>query len=347
MEFEVSISNYRCFSDPPVRFTLKDGLQSFVGINNSGKTCLLRMFYELRNLFALFAPPGPILNALSSNQAFNQMSVVKDPEEIFHDRNARDLVIGFEMKGNTIDGVPIPRRFEITIQRGSNQWRAKIQTANGLVLPDNRPITFAANQTLIIGNSPVVTVAPLAELGSVLSRTLYVGPFRNAVNIGGSGDYYDVQIGEPFISQWRLQKTGYNKKRSESTYRLMKDIERIFGFQSLDINASDDGKNLQLMIDGKVGAGLFSASRKGHARGEKVASRESKATVNLETAHAPVDELPWKINGSGGLEGVPARALGKSSRRHLCDRTLRAGRAELDGTRPSRTLFGGTSRRDP
>jgi hypothetical protein len=81
--------------------------------------------------------------------------------------------------------------------------------------------------------------------------------------MGGSGDYYDIHIGEQFITQWRLLKTGYNKRQSESTYRLIADIQRIFGFKSLDINASDDGKNMQLMIDGKsykqseIGSGLI------------------------------------------------------------------------------------------
>jgi energy-coupling factor transporter ATP-binding protein EcfA2 len=92
---------------------------------------------------------------------------------------------------------------------------------------------------------------------------VYLGPFRNAVNIGGSDDYYDIQIGERFITAWKTLKTGYQKKQSEATYKLTDDIRRIFGFESLDINASDDGKDLQLMIDGKsykqseIGSGLI------------------------------------------------------------------------------------------
>jgi predicted ATPase len=56
MDVEVTVSNYRCFSDKPVRFALKKGLQAFVGVNNSGKSSLLRLFYELRNIFAAW--PG-------------------------------------------------------------------------------------------------------------------------------------------------------------------------------------------------------------------------------------------------------------------------------------------------
>jgi len=261
MEIEITVSNYRCFSDPPVRFTLKEGLQSFVGVNNAGKSCLLRMFYELRSLFAQLHP-GQIVQALFGAQPFSQMSQVKDAEEIFHDRNSRDLVLMFDMDGTAIDGVQTPRRLEITVKRGTSQWAAKIYTSEG-VLSGGPSHGFAPNNVLTIGGIPKVNLSPLVDLGSVLSQMLYLGPFRNAVNIGGAGDYYDIQIGEPFIVQWRLLKTGYNKKQSESTYRLISDIQRIFGFKSLDINASDDGKNLQLMIDGKsykqseIGSGLI------------------------------------------------------------------------------------------
>ena len=51
MDVEVAVSNYRCFAETPARFALKTGLQWFIGINNSGKSCLLRLFYELRNIF--------------------------------------------------------------------------------------------------------------------------------------------------------------------------------------------------------------------------------------------------------------------------------------------------------
>ncbi len=63
---------------------------------------------------------------------------------------------------------------------------------------------------------PLVALKPAADLFSILTRMLYLGPFRNAVNVGGSGDYYDIQIGQPFIMNWRRLKTGYQKEQSES-----------------------------------------------------------------------------------------------------------------------------------
>lgn len=269
MDIEITVSNYRCFSDTPVRFSLREGLHSFVGVNNSGKSCLLRLFYELRPLFAQLANPSLIGTTLNGGSVgYNPMPLVRDPDEIYHDRNSRDLVIGLETDGRPVNGVPSSRRFEIVLKRGSYQWSANITAGDGRPIT-HQGLTFGADNVLFqqvqssSSNRPVANLGPIIELGQALTRTLYVGPFRNAVNIGGSGDYYDIQIGQPFIAQWRGLKTGYNKRNSESTYRLIEDIRRIFAFETLDINSSDDGQNLLMMIDGKsykqseIGSGLI------------------------------------------------------------------------------------------
>jgi ABC-type cobalamin/Fe3+-siderophores transport system ATPase subunit len=268
VDVEVTVSNYRCFSDTPVRFSLKKGLQSFVGVNNSGKSCLLRLFYELRNVFTEMSVTNGVWAGLAGSRPYTLMPLVKDRDEIFCDRNERDLVVGFEMSlVPATRGTPAPSRFEIVIPRSTNAWSAKIYVDGALVPVAGLGVRNEGMDNLVPFRQPsgpnVVALKPVADLAKDLTRMLYLGPFRNAVNIGGSADYYDIQIGQPFITNWKTLKTGYQKKQSEATYKLTDDIRRIFGFQTLDINASDDGQSLQLMIDGKsykqseVGSGLI------------------------------------------------------------------------------------------
>ena len=106
MDVEVTVRNYRCFPDTPVRFALKKGLQAFVGANNSGKSCLLRLFYELRNIFRFLENPQQIWQAMNGQQGFNPMSQVKDRNELFYDRNTRDIVVGFDMSLPPIGSYP-------------------------------------------------------------------------------------------------------------------------------------------------------------------------------------------------------------------------------------------------
>ena len=91
---------------------------------------------------------------------------------------------------------------------------------------------------------------------------LYIGPFRNALNLGSNEDYFDIKVGQRFIQQWRDYKTGPLKRNNEIAYRITEDIKRIFGFSDLEINPSVDDRTLQVFIDGRsyklteLGSGL-------------------------------------------------------------------------------------------
>jgi len=57
--------NYRCFTDShPARVSLGRQLVAFIGVNNSGKSTLLRSFYELRQLFGMFSSRRLSLHSL-------------------------------------------------------------------------------------------------------------------------------------------------------------------------------------------------------------------------------------------------------------------------------------------
>src|SRR6266568_8449076 len=57
IDVELVVRNYRCFGDEPVHLRIADGFTALVGTNNSGKSSLLRLLYEIRPLFGLLADP--------------------------------------------------------------------------------------------------------------------------------------------------------------------------------------------------------------------------------------------------------------------------------------------------
>jgi recombinational DNA repair ATPase RecF len=65
-DIELSVRNYRCFGDEPSRIRISDGFTALIGINNSGKSSLLRLPYELRRLFGL-------ISSGSTNQAVRSL----------------------------------------------------------------------------------------------------------------------------------------------------------------------------------------------------------------------------------------------------------------------------------
>jgi recombinational DNA repair ATPase RecF len=86
MQIDLTLRNYRCFPDTrPMRISLGSGLTAFIGVNNSGKSSLLKFFYEFRNLFSLLsAPQGGIINALhEGNPVFSYPASITDMNEVF------------------------------------------------------------------------------------------------------------------------------------------------------------------------------------------------------------------------------------------------------------------------
>ena len=268
MQVEITIKNYRCFPDfKPAKILLHKGFTSFVGVNNSGKSTLLKFFYEFRYLFDLLSrPTGPLFEALKGNpQAFNIAHSISDINEIFCNLNTRNIEIQIRFLESMQNNPIIPNRIDLTILRGTNTWIAKLYLADGpLNLGNNRPsiqgtILVFENETTL---TPKVEFSEVFQIFKTLSETLYIGPFRNALNTVAEGDYYDIKVGKNFIQTWRTWKTGNQTNQNETIIRLTDGIKHIFEYDVLEINPSEDTNNLKVFINGKsyklseLGSGL-------------------------------------------------------------------------------------------
>jgi hypothetical protein len=71
-----------------------------------------------------------------------------------------------------------------------------------------------------------------------------------------------MQTGTAFIDQWRQLKTGGAKQQHLAIDRITRDVQRIFAYQQLEIDAAQSGQTLRLLVDGRsywlpeLGAGL-------------------------------------------------------------------------------------------
>jgi len=62
MDAELTIKNYRCFPDSRhARIVVRDVFTAILGVNNSGKSSLLKFFYEFRYLFGRLTDPSQYL----------------------------------------------------------------------------------------------------------------------------------------------------------------------------------------------------------------------------------------------------------------------------------------------
>ncbi len=251
---EITLKNYRCFPDSrPAHFDLRKGFTALVGVNNSGKSSLLKFFHEFRALFQFLSSyTSELRSALMGQTVTFGLASIFDVEEIFCNANDRDLEIAFlfpPAAGAIIAaGVPSPTELVVKIPRGTNTWLASLSTSSGRLDAGN----FVSVGTRVRRHdsaAELVELSPMFEEFKALADTFYVGPFRNAINVASNANYFDIQIGQAFINSWRNFKTGPSKQSNELILRVTDDIKRVFEFEDLQIDSSNDGQTLQVFIN--------------------------------------------------------------------------------------------------
>jgi ABC-type cobalamin/Fe3+-siderophores transport system ATPase subunit len=264
MHVELTIKNYRCFPDSkPLHFEIREGFTAFVGINNSGKSSILRFLYEFRALFSLLADQNNFLGLLKGSRiSFSFAENVKDITEVFCDSNNRDLTI--ELAFPAASTSPYPQQSSICIRvfRDLAQFSTDGFSSDGSEYAvDKSYILVNSNLVGVIGKNFSVDFSQFNEAATALAGALYIGAFRNAINAGSMDHYFDIAIGQSFIKLWRTYKTGATKKHNELTKQVTRDISSIFELD-LEINPTPDDQSLQIFVGSRsfklneLGAGL-------------------------------------------------------------------------------------------
>jgi ABC-type cobalamin/Fe3+-siderophores transport system ATPase subunit len=248
MKIEINLKNYRCFPDShPACFTLGGGFLSLIGANNSGKSALMRILYVLRPIF------HELVNGTAIQHSINR--IVPPPskaslESSLSRLNPREMTVEFSFDGEgTQQGKPIARHLRLTLPRALDRYQLTIAAAD-------RQFHEPADKS----GQPIFELALCREGLRLLHRSNYFASFRGIV--GNAQRDYDLSLGQQFVQEWRSFKTGGNHDARERAYKVTDAIARLLRVKQFDINPSDDGKSIQLMIDGRsfditeVGSGL-------------------------------------------------------------------------------------------
>ncbi|MEM6821423.1 MAG: AAA family ATPase [Verrucomicrobiota bacterium] len=228
VQLEIRVKNYRCFGGhSPSGFKLKRGITGFIGENNSGKSTMLRLFYDLRSLFQeasrrlrTFHPNDDLRFSLPS------LPDNIDRDRFFHLHNPDPLVIEITSGGCELH--------LICGRDGQIRWNCGMKRRK---------------------NSHMVR-----DLEK-LTRMFYIGPFRPFQTQGASGKSYDVLFGKDFFGRC-IEDFRKGRFEKGSIYdRVNEDVATIFHLDGFSFEPGPNGRygfriNREWMPASELASGL-------------------------------------------------------------------------------------------
>lgn len=221
----------------------------------------MRFLLEFRPLFISLSNHDSVIALLRKGLVISPPLHVLDAEEIFSHLNDRTINIEIEFsipRSGTIAEKNI--KYSVNINR--NLSANLVIQVNNNTLPRDNHITVQDGQIIKHRGQFFVDLIELYKFSNSMISSLFIGPFRNTINIGTKQDYLDIKIGNSFIDQFDSWKTGPSKRSNTEISSLIEKIREIFQFKSLDISTSADNDSLHVTIDGKpfkqheLGSGL-------------------------------------------------------------------------------------------
>jgi ABC-type cobalamin/Fe3+-siderophores transport system ATPase subunit len=264
MKATFRISNYRCFPvDFPATVELGDGETAVVGANNSGKSTLLRFFYEFRTLFESVGQKSrdliPFMRA--DTRAFEPAKYTGHIENLFNYNNTENISINLEVECESyalardsldidLSGTELPNAMVLEVIRSSNTFHAHFVGSEGeeISLTSGSSGEDPATIRDPSRNRPLV-VAHYLDAFRRIAKSVHFGPFRNALAPGDAAPHMDLTVGKSVIDRWNRLKTGRDPNTWRRIDRATDVMKRVFRCNYLDIQGTNDQSDFIVTID--------------------------------------------------------------------------------------------------
>jgi ABC-type cobalamin/Fe3+-siderophores transport system ATPase subunit len=257
MDIDVTLKGYRCFApDSPATIQFRGDIVALVGVNNSGKSTLLKAFYELRpTLVAITSDPDFQSGAIMANAGLNLPAEVGDPSEIFWHFGTTDIEVDITLP-ELRDKKPPGSNWRATIAISREQKRVSFALfdLDGNAVPRGGAWRFQGLGAISKDGFNLGSFGEMYSALRLLSQCFYYPSIRHVTDFkpdGNSSKYYDVLTGKPFIDNWALMQLAQGKESTERMDAVVEDVRRIFRFDKLTIQSDYNRKGLLVVSNGK------------------------------------------------------------------------------------------------
>lgn len=210
----IEIKNYRNFSEQsPVKLEIRKGITFIIGINNIGKSNLLRFFYELSDLFKWEG----INNKSNENWEFKGTMQNTNFGELLP-QNSRDKIIYITIKN------AVSFRIEIHPQNESffDTPRYKI-----ILFKNNLEVNFISKEEI-----------PFAY--KLFTESLYLGSHRTPFFTKGNNSLYNMSNGVGFVQHWNQWANGPTVSYRNKIKDLVLELRLMLGFSQFTISVNQE-----------------------------------------------------------------------------------------------------------
>jgi ABC-type cobalamin/Fe3+-siderophores transport system ATPase subunit len=274
MEITLTLKNYRCFSEEhPARLVLQPGFTSLLGLNNSGKSTLLRFFFEFRPIFQKLVSDSGAMDLMlrGFSTSWEAPPYVNELEELFFNGNQNEISIDLQASDPPAPSNPgiMVDRIRLTLDRKGLQRLAIITSSQELSLQSVVSNMLERKGNWYKGSSGTAAdMEHIVSMLKILIDTFYIPAFRhitafqpNQQGYSNQNKFYDAHVGQPFIELWNNSQVGPMRSR-RMIIDLVKAVGKVFGYSELQIQAAPDNRMMHVIADGKpyklheLGAGL-------------------------------------------------------------------------------------------
>jgi len=266
---KVTLRNYRCFNwENPAIIEFGNGFTAFVGPNNSGKSSALRSIYELRHIWSLIFP---IVVPSNNFRIQAQPQGIADIAELANDHDPKAFDILIEVAASKFFkpvfeflAVEMLLQYDIESQSLTVKHVRAVNTDGDVKTFNHDDLTTGQHihsHSINYKDGSTVDYSELHAFGIELQESRYFPAFRNAIN-EGAGSYYDIPVGTALVNAWDQWKAGNSRSQKIAISRVEREIASLLGFDSLQINADQSAKTLDVIVNGRpqklyeVGAGI-------------------------------------------------------------------------------------------